>query len=383
MTMGMRKLGRSGAAAMLVISGAVAMDATPAVAAVDCSPAVYATSAVTQGLVIDTAIATGALITAEFAAQTAALVLALQGTAAQISGNVRGSITGQGILMEAASSHDTQRLIQGDRVEALQRNQFSTPLCQTATGSAIAVAQAAEAVPVAVKRSRVNADRSSGTGSGAAAEADRAFDERTNLFCKKDDPACRGKDAGARANGDRAPGQVLAVGQLANDTDKKQAAWVIQNLANPVPAVALTERQVIRGGGREAYLLRGGAETKLNLSKDIATEILMTRREPTADSTYYNQLAAESGLAVATTGVSQEDMDRMRYRDRFNAAYSTRIANLSDPTVLSREMIALQADSIQQGYRQNQLLEYSVLLLSAVLATLQEPKMDALSGSLN
>ena len=368
---------------MLVISGAVAMDATPAVAAVDCSPAVYATSAVTQGLVIDTAIATGALITAEFAAQTAALVLALQGTAAQISGNVRGSITGQGILMEAASSHDTQRLIQGDRVEALQRNQFSTPLCQTATGSAIAVAQAAEAVPVAVKRSRVNADRSSGTGSGAAAEADRAFDERTNLFCKKDDPACRGKDAGARANGDRAPGQVLAVGQLANDTDKKQAAWVIQNLANPVPAVALTERQVIRGGGREAYLLRGGAETKLNLSKDIATEILMTRREPTADSTYYNQLAAESGLAVATTGVSQEDMDRMRYRDRFNAAYSTRIANLSDPTVLSREMIALQADSIQQGYRQNQLLEYSVLLLSAVLATLQEPKMDALSGSLN
>jgi hypothetical protein len=383
MTMGKRKLGRSGVAAMLVVSGTVSMAVTPAIAAVDCTPTVIATSAATQVLVIDTAIATNALIAAEFAAQTAALVLALQGTAAQISGNVRGAITGQGMLMEAASSQDTQRLIQGDRVEALQRNQFSTPLCQTATGSAIAVAQAAEAIPVAVTRSRVNADRTSGTGAGVAVEAQRAFDERTNLFCKKDDPACRGKDAGARANGDRAPGQILAVGQLANETDKTQAAWVIQNLTNPVPALALTERQILGPIGREAYLSRGGAETKQNLSKDIATEILRTRREPTGDPTYYNQLAAESGLAPATTGVSQEDMDRMRFRDRFNAAYTSRVASLSDPTVLMREMIALQAESIQQGYRHNQLLEYSALLLGSLLSTLQEPKINALAGSLN
>lgn len=383
MMMGMRKYGRSGMAAVLAVSGSVALSATPAQAVVDCSPTVIATSAATQVLVIDTAMATNALITAEFAEQTAALVLALQGTAAQISGNVRGAITGQGMLMEAASSQDTQRLIQGDRVEALQRNQFSTPLCQTATGAAISVAQAAEAIPLAVKRSRVNADRTSGTGSGVAVEAQRAFDERTSLFCKKEDPACRGKDAGARANGDRSPGQILAVGQLASETDQIQAAWVIQNLTNPVPALALTDRQVLGPGGRDAYLSRGGAETKQNLAKDIATEILRTRREPTGDANFYNQLAAEAGLATATAGVSQEDMDRMRYRDRFNTAYSNRIANLSDPTVLMREMIALQSESLQQGYRKNQLLEYNALLLGSLLSTLQEPKISTLAGSLN
>lgn len=389
---------RAGVSVALVsLAGGMTVGApkTAEAACFDCATAttaVYATSSVTQQLVIDTAIATNAHITAEFATHTAATVLALQGVAAQISGNIRGTITGQGLLAEAMSNQDTQRLIQGDRVLAAQRFQYSTPLCQTATGAAIAVAQAAEAVSTAVQRSRANANRTSGgSGSGggsggggrsAATEPNRAADERLGLFCKPDDPVCRGRpDAGARANADRAPGQILAVGRLADDLDHKQASWVTQNLTQPYPTVPLTDAVFARQGGREAYLARGAAETRVNLAKDVATEILVTRREPTADARFYNGLAAEAGLPAASA-VSQEDMDRMRYRDRFNANYSARVAGLGGAEPLLRELIALTADKLQQGYRTNALLEQQNLLLGAVVSTLQEPKLELLSGSL-
>ncbi|MCW2240369.1 hypothetical protein [Azospirillum canadense] len=383
--------GLAQALGLALVAGGALLGAPRDAAAVcgDCAAAtaaVFATSEVTQSLVIDTAAATNAHIAAEFSAQTAALVLALQGAAAQISGNIRGTIAGQGLLQEAVSNQDTQRLIQGDRVEAAQRFQYSTPFCQTATGSAIAVAQAAESVQTAVMRSRANANRTSGTGGGggsAATEVNRTADERLNTFCAPDDPVCRGRaDAGKRPNGDREPGAILAVARLVDDMDRKQATWVAQNLTQPVPTLPLTERDFALPEGRERYLARGAAETRQNLAKDVAADILVTRREPTADARYYNSLASEAGLPTASA-VSQEDMDRMRYRDRFNANYSARVAGLGDAAPLLRELIALEADGRQQGYRTTVLLEQAVLLLGAIVSTLQEPKLEAYSGKLS
>lgn len=126
---------------------------------------------------------------AAMAVQTGIIVTALQGHAAQTSANIRATITGQGLIAEAMDNHETQRQLQGDRVEAAKAYQFSTPLCQGATGSGVAIAMTVAAVPDAVRRSQANARRTAGSGGATAVAA--AFDERRPLFCDAQrDPAC-------------------------------------------------------------------------------------------------------------------------------------------------------------------------------------------------
>lgn len=184
---------------------------------------------------------------------------------------------------------------------------------------------------------------------------------------------------GASSGGGRR--RIACPGRLQNADDEAQAAWLINNLTMPVPVPALTARDVAGAGGMDAYIRRGGYETRLNLSKDILTDIFRTRRLPTADNRYYNQLAAEAGLPQASGPVSQEDMDRMRYFLRFNDKYTTKLAGLGDPTVALREVVALNADQLQQGHRMNALIEQQVLSMSGILATIVEGKLESTAGS--
>lgn len=313
-----------------------------------------------------------AYTSAAIAVQTGIIVTALQGHAAQTSANIRGTITGQGLIAEAMDNHETLRQLQGDRVEAAKAYQFSTPLCQGATGSDVAIAMTVAAVPDAVRRSQANARRTAGSGGATAVAA--AFDERRPLFCDAQrDPACKGV-SGTRPNADRMPGSILAASRLETDADRAQATWLVQNLTDPAPVPPLTARQVDAAVGRDLYLRRGGYETKINLAKDFATEVMVTRREPTGDATFYNSLAKDSGLPIASGGVSQEDMDRMRYRDRFTPQYHTRLA-INDRAALLREVADLLTYRLQQGHRTNQLLEQGALDDAALLSVLLENKL--------
>jgi hypothetical protein len=144
---------------------------------------------------------------------------------------------------------------------------------------------------------------------------------------------------------------------------------------------ALTAAQTSNAAGQDAYVRRGSYETMINLSKDIATDILYTRREKTGDVTTYNQLAAEGGLAPATNGISLLDVENMRERDRFNANYHARVKGL-EPADASREAVALLGDKLQQGHRTNELLEQGNLLLASTLSLLVENKIQGLAGTL-
>lgn len=149
---------------------------------------------------------TGVTVTA----QTAELVLALQGSAAQIAGNVRGTIPAQAMIAEAVSNQDTQRLVESDRIAAMKAHQFSTPLCQAATGSDIAIAQAVAAQPTQILASRANAHRTGGyrrpeSSTLPSVAGQVAFSERQGRFCDPNDPACRGI-VGRRPQADRMPG---------------------------------------------------------------------------------------------------------------------------------------------------------------------------------
>lgn len=319
-------------------------------------------------------------------AQTAAITLALQGSAAQISSNLRATIPAQAAIAEALSSQDTQRLIESDRIAAMKAYQYSTPLCQAATGADIAIAQSVAAEADRVLVSQANARRTGGykrpEDSGLPVTAGiTAFRERQPAFCDKNDPACRGA-AGRRPEADRMPGAVLAMGRVQTADDQAQAAWLVNNLTMPLPVPALTPRDVVTADGQERYIRRGGYETQLNFAKDQVADILLTRRRPTANATYYNQLAAEAGLPQVTGMVSQEDMDRMRYKLRFNDRYTTKLAGLGDPTVLAREMVVLQAGEIEQRQRTNELLEGDVLSMAAILSTLVEGKLAASAGGM-
>ena len=178
------------------------------------------------------------------------------------------------------------------------------------------------------------------------------------------------------------PGAMLAMARLEDADDEAQSAWLINNLSMPVPVPALTARDVGAAGGAEKYIRRGGYETQLNLAKDVLTEIFRTRRIKKADNKYYNQLAVEAGLPVATGNVSQEDMDRMRFFLRFNDKYTTRLANLGDPTVLARELAALNAEQVQQGLQTHRNLEIQNVELAVLLSALVEGKLMNAAGSL-
>lgn len=318
--------------------------------------------------------------------QTAAITLALQGSAAQISGNLRGLIVGQGVIAEALSNQDTQRLVESDRIAAMKAYQYSTPLCQAATGSDIAIAQSVAAETDQILVSQANARRTGGykrpEDSGLPVTAGIvAFRERQPAFCDRNDPACRGT-AGRRPEADRMPGAVLAMGRMQTADDQAQAAWLVNNLTMPLPVPALTPRDVATAEGQERYIRRGGYETQLNFAKDQVADILLTRRLPTANNKFYNQLAAEAGLPQVSGMVSQEDMDRMRYKLRFNDRYTTKIAGLGDFTAVAREVVALQAADIQQTQRRNELLEQGNLDMAAILSALVEGKLQASAGGM-
>lgn len=315
---------------------------------------------------------------------TLAQTQATQGFAAQVSSNVRGVITGDGLIAEAKSNQDTQRNIQGDRVAAIKAHQFSTPMCQAATGADISIALAQASQPDQILASRANAHRTAGyrrpeNTLPASLAGLAAFQERKPLFCDPNDPACFGT-VGARPQGDRMPGALFAASRVETADDRAQAAWVVNNLTMPIPVPALTDRQLSMPGGQELYMRRGGAETQLNLAKDLATDILLTRRTPKADAKYFNSLAAEAGLPQARGNVSQADMDNMHYRDRFTDKFSTRLASLGHQTVVLRELAAIKTSDLQQTYRLNQLLEQGLLLNSGILSTVVEPKLQATTG---
>lgn len=339
----------------------------------------------------------GKLATAAINANTTAVVLmttesaiaretlALQGFASQVSGNLRGAITaGVGLIAEAKSNQDTQRRVQDDRVAAIKAHQFSTPLCQAATGADIGIAIAQASVADQILVSRANAHRTGGyrrleASKTSALAGTAAFQERRALFCDPSDPACDGT-VGKRPEGDRMPGAILAVGRLETADDRTQAAWLVNNLTMPLPVPALTERQLAQPGGSELYLRRGGWETQVNLGKDLTADILLSRRTPKAHAGYFNSLSAEAGLPQSRGDVSEEDMDRMRYRDRFSDKFTSRVASLDDQTVLLREWAMLRAEDNAQAYRQNNLLEQTLLLNSSILSSLVEGKLMASGG---
>lgn len=178
------------------------------------------------------------------------------------------------------------------------------------------------------------------------------------------------------------PGAILATSRLADGNDRIQATWTVQNLTQPVPVPALTARQVEQAGGPEVYLRRGFYETLINLAKDFVTDIIVTRREPTGTPQYYNALAKEGGLPSATGNVSQEDMDRMRQRDRFTPAYYNRLAELEE-VAMYREWAASEAAKVEQTYRTNELMEKGVLLMSGALSTVTESKLNSTAGRVN
>ena len=315
----------------------------------------------------------------------AALVVALQGSAAQLSSNLQAAITGRGMIAEAKSSQDTQRQAQSDQMDAVRANQFSSTLCQASTGAGIAVAAAAAAVPDLVLRSQANARRTSGnpdpTNSVAPAQAaTKMFNDRKPEFCDPADPACIGS-RGSRPDGDHMPGAILAMSRLPTPLDDDQATYVVQNLTQPFPTPALTARQIASTDGRATYLRRKSYDTMVTLAKDIATEILEYRRLPNVDPTYYNSLATEAGLPTATGKVSLVDMDNMRYRDRFNQNYGVRLAGLGDQAPLLREVAHLQADEESLALRTNQLLEYRSVLKSALLSVMLERKTQDTGGT--
>lgn len=365
------------------LGGAVALAAVVVVAAggraeaqcCGCTAAAFQAGAATTAAV-------NAFTAASLAAQTATIWTGLQGTAAQISGNVRATITGQASIAETVSTQDTQRLVQSDRVKAASDYQYSTPLCQTATGAALTAAAAQVSEVNRVVSSANAAHETAGSGSGSAAQSQVAshFAERQGAFCRADDPAC--KKPGSRPNGDRMPGAILAVGGLHGDEDRRQAEWVARNLTLPVASPALSANQSGGAAGAEVFLRRGGVEAKVNLARDVANEILVDRRAPMISPEYYNQLALAAGLPQIDGSISQVELDRMQQIARFNAAFFQSIGQL-DPQTLARDTVGLLATHIQQSHRTNTLLEQNALLLGAVVSLLAEPRLDALRGNVN
>ena len=334
---------------------------------------------------VETIAAVDAFTAAAITAQTEALIVALQGHAAQLSSNIQAQVSGIGMIEEAKSSQDTQRLVQSDQMQAIKANQFSSTQCQAITGAGIAVAAAAAAVPDRVLRSQANARRTSGNPDPAnsvapAQAATKMFNDRKPEFCDPVDPACAGS-RGSRPDGDHMPGAILAMSRLPTPLDDDQAKNVVQNLTQPFPTPALTARQIASTDGRATYLRRKSYDTMVTLAKDITTDIVEYRRLPIVDPTYYNSLATEAGLPTATGNVSIVDMDNMRYRDRFNQNYGVRLDGLGDPVPLLREVAHLNADKLQQGLRTNELLESENLLLSSMLSTMVEAKVAATAGN--
>ena len=93
-------------------------------------------------------------------------------------------------------------------------------------------------------------------------------------------------------------------------------------------------------------------------------------------------MAAEAGLPSAPGNVSQEDMTRMRQRDRFTPAYYDRLAEL-DEMAMYREWAASEAARVEQTYRMNELMEQRVLLMSGSLSTLVDSKLNNTAGRIN
>jgi len=314
--------------------------------------------------------------------QSSEIVFALQGLAAQISGNIRASVNGLGMIFEGLSSQQEQRSVQDDQMAALVAHQYSTPLCQAATVSAIATQQSIAAQTVGIQRAQANAAWTSGLpvadATSVATMPPAIIKDRQSLFCAANDPACQGQ-VGARPNADRMLFSILSVPHLDTQEDRVQATWVINNLAGPVPSPALTASNLNKPGGPELYVRRGGWETVANYVRDVGTEILLTRREKNTDNTFYNEMAERAGLPTFRGQVSTEDMDQMRYVLQFSPQYTANLATLSGDA-LRRQIVSNLADELRQGYETQKLLEKDIIMIGAKAANNLDPKLASAAG---
>jgi hypothetical protein len=315
-------------------------------------------------------------------AQTLAITQALQAHAGQISGDMHGQITAFGMLLEGHDSHDTQRLIQQERVRAMAAGQFSQGLCETATGATLAVAADAYGAADRALVSLGNMERRAGIGGKVPvtrAGTDYAQKRIDAGFCNGADPSCT--TAGKYPDFDRAPDLTLSKSRLETADDEKIAKVLAKNLTQPIPVPALSRDQFTGPDGRELYAARSGYDAKQALADDTTTDLVVTRRRKTIDPTYYNGMAAAAGLPTASGNISQIDLDQMRFHDRFNGTFATNLKHLNDPTAVLADLGGLLGDRIAEGYRTNQLLERDNELLSAMLSVLLEGKIKQASGA--
>jgi len=321
---------------------------------------------------------------AEVAAETAAFLAAAQGHAGQVSNTEKIHMAANGAMAQAQSQQDTNRLLQGDRVRAMEDAQFSQTVCQAAGLQATSAAAATAAQITRIQDAKYLALRHSGvTQPGALNPASIShegdFLARRSLFCALNDEAC-GRQVGIRPQGDKMPGAILAKTRLDDNMDILQAVAVAENLAaGAVQAPALTASQLAAPGGRALYMERGGWEAIQNLAAGTLRDIFVTRRMPTIDPKQFNALAAQSGLPTAKGLVSQEDLDKMQYRDRFSPAYFKYISGLSG-TPLWREIISQEAAILAQGQRDNEILEQAAMSQASTLSMLSVSNIKSAGG---
>jgi hypothetical protein len=312
--------------------------------------------------------------------QTELLTVALANVAGEISSTIRGAQYVKGAMADQESQAANTRQIQSETVRASGAFQYSTDLCGAATGQGVGIVAAVSNIAPKVLRSQAVAAASAGTLAGGAAavllQPVTRFKERQTLFASAADPASGGVN-GPRPNGDRMPGAILAVKTLTQPLDKEMAAWVVANLVGPIDVAPLIAAQVGTPQGKRIYMERGHLETGLNLSRDFITDVMITDRADTIDPNWYNTIAAEGGLPLATGNVSLAQLRQMRDSDRFTPAYYARLAQLHAEPLL-RELISLEISQLQQGAEANERLTGSLLIEASSLADGAGEKLRAL-----
>jgi hypothetical protein len=309
-----------------------------------------------------------------------AAVLAIAAHAGQWSGDLQGQITAFGMLLEGKDSHDTQRLIQQDRLQAMAAGQFSQVSCETATGATLAVAANAYGAADRALVSLGNMQRRAGIGGKVPvtkAGSDYVQKRIDAGFCNGADPSCT--TPGKYPDFDRAPDVTLSKSRLETADDEKIAKVLAKNLTQPIPVPALSRDQFTGSDGRELYAARSGYDTKQALADDTTTDLVVTRRRKTIDPTYYNKMAAAAGLPPASGNISQIDLDQMRFHDRFNGTFASNLKHL-DQVAVTVDVAALIGDEAAEEARTHSLLERRAELLAAMLSVLAESQIAALSG---
>lgn len=338
-----------------------------------CAEAAYAAGSMTTANV-------NAFTAAAITAQTAELIIALQGVSSDISGNVRGTIVGNGQVTEGLDSHQTEREIQNDRVKAANTYQFSTPLCRAAAGQMITTAANQALMPTTVRNAQENDRRTTGP-LNPLTEPMQLQKGRTGTFCRGDiDPVCHNKTT-RLPNADKLPDATLTNYALVTNDDQVTSAQLIQNLSLNMPTAPISSNQNAMPGGSEAYMRRIADDTKLNLAKDALTSILMNRKLPSIDNRYYNSVAPSLGLPVVDRDVSIDEEETAEYL----AAVPDAGVDLTrlDSAALLRQIVMLQGVQLQQSQRAYRLDQRRALLEASMLAKQVESSLIANSGKLN